>query len=89
MQMGNNVVNQVVMDNRFVVPYSPALLLKYRCHINVEVCSSFQSVKYVHKYIYKGHDSANFNIVERVENGLNVADYDEITTYLSKPKKIE
>jgi len=72
------------MDNRFVVPYSPALLLKYQCHINVEVCSSFQSVKYVHKYIYKGHDSTNVNIVERVENGLDVVHYDEITTYLSK-----
>ena len=80
--VNNDVV--VEMDNRFVVPYSPALLLKYQCHINVEVCSSFQSVKYVHKYIYKGHDSTNVNIVERVENGLNFAHYDEITTYLSK-----
>ncbi|XP_015262359.1 PREDICTED: uncharacterized protein LOC107106689 [Gekko japonicus] len=33
------------IDNRWIVPYNPYLLLKYSCHINVEVCASLQSVK--------------------------------------------
>jgi hypothetical protein len=45
-------------DNSWVVPYNPYLLLKYNCHINVEVCTSIQAVKYLFKYVYKGHDRA-------------------------------
>lgn len=35
------------LTNRHVVPYNPYLLYKYNCHINVEICSSVTSVKYV------------------------------------------
>jgi hypothetical protein len=44
------------VDNRWVVPYNPYLLWKFRCHINVESVYSIKSVKYIYKYIYKGHD---------------------------------
>ena len=43
-----------MVDNRNVVPYNAGLLLKYDCHINVEICTSVSSVKYIYKYIYKG-----------------------------------
>jgi hypothetical protein len=33
-----------VFDNRWVVPYNSYLLLKYKCHINVECCNSVTSV---------------------------------------------
>ncbi|KAI5387466.1 hypothetical protein KIW84_073549 [Lathyrus oleraceus] len=44
------------VDNRWVVPYNPWLLLKYDCHINVEICSSMKSIKYLYKYVYKSPD---------------------------------
>ncbi len=62
------VVRGSVLDNRFVVPYSPFLLKKYNAHINVEVCTSIRAVKYIYKYIYKGYDCANM-VVTTAENG--------------------
>jgi hypothetical protein len=47
-----------VFDNRWVVPYNPYLTMRYQCHINVEVYSSITAVKYLYKYVYKGHDRA-------------------------------
>lgn len=35
------------VNNRWIAPYSPILLLKYQCHINVEACSSVEAVKYI------------------------------------------
>lgn len=32
------------------------LLLKYKCHINVEVCAHFRCFKYVYKYTFKAPD---------------------------------
>jgi hypothetical protein len=32
--------------------------MRYKCHINVELCSSITAVKYLYKYVYKGHDRA-------------------------------
>ena len=48
--------NKVSDNNRFVVPYNTYLLLKFNFHINVEVCSTVQCIKYLFKYCYKGHD---------------------------------
>jgi hypothetical protein len=46
------------IDNSWVVPYCPYLIWKYQCHINVECTSSMKSIKYIYKYVYKGHDRA-------------------------------
>ncbi|KAG7985545.1 hypothetical protein I3843_03G030800 [Carya illinoinensis] len=35
----------------------------FDCHINVEICSTIKAVKYLYKYIYKGHDRVAFNLV--------------------------
>jgi hypothetical protein len=38
------------------------LLTKYDAHINVEVYKNIYVVKYLFKYIYKGHDRATVEI---------------------------
>jgi len=65
------------LDNRWVVPYNPYLLRLFNCHINVEVCSSIKAVKYLFKYVYKGHDRASVSVNE-TESGDNI---DEIKQY--------
>ena len=76
-------VNGIGLDNRWVVPYNPYLLLKYNAHINVEICSTVSAVKYLYKYVYKGHDRA---IVEfRIEDNGDSSrpkQVDEIVNYL-------
>lgn len=59
------LVNNVWVDNRWIVPYSPILSAKYDCHINVECAFSVGAVKYIHKYIFKGHDLATMEIHAR------------------------
>ena len=76
-------VNGIGLDNRWVVPYNPYLLLKYNAHIYVEICSTVSAVKYLYKYVYKGHDRA---IVEfRIEDNGDSSrpkQVDEIVNYL-------
>lgn len=52
-----------MVDNRWAVPYNAWLLRKYDCHINVEICSSITSVKYLYKYVYKGPDQVSFEVI--------------------------
>ena len=65
-------VKNVQLDNRWVVPYNPYLLLKYNAHINVEICSTVMAVKYLYKYVYKGHDRA---LLEVKNNSDEIAQY--------------
>ena len=55
-----------MVDNRWVVPHCRWLIWKYRCHINVECISSIKAIKYIYKYVYKGHDrtTMEFNTSE-------------------------
>ena len=57
-----------------VVPYSPLLCKTYKAHINVELCSSVKSIKFICKYIHKGSYKAIFAV-------QNANDNDEVTTY--------
>ena len=54
----------VPLTNKYMVPYNPYLCQKYNCHINVEACMTIAAVKYLYKYIYKGHACADVCIRE-------------------------
>nr|GEW57567.1 hypothetical protein [Tanacetum cinerariifolium] len=47
-----------MLDNRFVVPHNIDLIVKYDCHINVELCNQGSLVKYLFNYLNKGLDRA-------------------------------
>jgi len=67
-----------IFTNAYVVPYNPYLLQKYNCHINVEIATSITAVKYLFKYVYKGHDRASISVVNRLSSDK----IDEISEYL-------
>src|SRR3984957_13964057 len=53
-----------VFDNHHIIPYNPFLSARNHCHINVNICASIKSIKYIHKDIYKGHDHATLEVGE-------------------------
>jgi len=53
-------INGVKIDNQWVVPYNPVLSRTFMAHINVELCNSVKSIKYICKYVNKGSDQAAF-----------------------------
>ena len=65
-------IKGVELDNRWVVPYNPVLSRTCQAHINVEICNSVKSIKYICKYVNKGSDQAAF----RLEN-----EFDEVSRY--------
>ncbi|KIH65163.1 Ulp1 protease family, catalytic domain protein [Ancylostoma duodenale] len=83
---------QTLASNADVVPYNSWLLARYNCHINVEICSSLRSYKYIYKYIYKGVDQILLELFTdeqllrkntRIdENGEKVVDIDMCEVYL-------
>ena len=57
------------------------MTIKNNSHLNVEICNSVTSVKYIYIYVYKGHDKTK--IAFNDENCLKEkTDVDEITNYL-------
>ncbi|BAH92476.1 Os04g0142700 [Oryza sativa Japonica Group] len=79
-------ISGAVLDNRWVVPYNPELLMRYNCHINVEACASIKSVKYLYKYVYKGHDCASFSVDSSGE--INEIQQYKNARYVTPPEAI-
>ena len=84
---GSIAVGRHRVDNRYVVPFNKYLLVKYQAYINLDVCSSMKSVKYIFKYVYKGHDCAMMEVNDRpcIDNAeeMQVDNHDEIKQFLS------
>ncbi|XP_025678077.2 uncharacterized protein [Arachis hypogaea] len=68
---------ECVLDNKFIVPYNPELLLKFRCHINVEYTCQTSSIKYLFKYVHKGNDRVTATL-------YNAGDPSEATQVVDK-----
>ncbi|XP_063974291.1 uncharacterized protein LOC135160997 [Diachasmimorpha longicaudata] len=79
-----NYPNQVELDNQWVGPYSPLLSKTYAAHINVELCSSVKSIKYICKYLNKGSDMAIFG---NINNNDEIARY-QMGRYISSSEAI-
>ena len=71
--------NHHIFINADVVPYNPYLSAKYTYHINVEVATGIEVVKYLYKYIYKGHDRACVSVEA---DGAIDEPIDEIKEYM-------
>ena len=56
--------NNRLLNNSWVVPYNPYLLLRYNCHINVEICASTKATKYLYKCIHKVGDRMMMRVYE-------------------------
>ncbi len=78
------MVHGIELDNCWVVPHNVYLLTKYDVHINIEVCNNIRAIKYLFKYVYKGHDRAIVEISRQSDNATegNVVKADEIKKYL-------
>ncbi|XP_025685338.1 uncharacterized protein [Arachis hypogaea] len=71
----------VILDNSYIVPYNPSLLLKYGCHINVEHTCQTSAIKYLFKYVYKGNDRVTASFYQTSEDGNTTPIVDEIQNY--------
>lgn len=63
---------QVQYKNTFVsdcdvISYNPYLLKRFNCHINIELCRSDATPKYLFKYVYKGFDFVEYDLYKRMK----------------------
>lgn len=82
--MSQLILKKKQLENKWVVPYNRDLLVKYQCHINVEICCHARSIKYLFKYCLKGHDRATVEIRARKKDQAlrnNDGPVDEISQY--------
>jgi hypothetical protein len=69
------------VDNSWVVPYNPVLLLRNDSHINTEDVATVLAVKYLYKYISKGPDRAIVQFTKIGDTGTECM-VDEVKQFL-------
>ncbi|XP_029151547.1 uncharacterized protein [Arachis hypogaea] len=73
--------NNTALDNSYIVPYNPSLLLKYGCPINVEHTCQMSAIKYLFKYVHKGNDQITASFYQTLVDGESEQVVDEICNY--------
>ena len=63
-QLFSAVIKGHRISDEWVAPYNGLLLLRYRCHVNVEVVTHLKVTKYCYKYVFKKPDEATICIDE-------------------------
>lgn len=59
--------SETTISNRWVVAYNAYLLLKFKCHINIEYCHTVASIKYLFLYHFKGEDMVTVEGLDRAD----------------------
>ncbi|KAI5711550.1 hypothetical protein M8J75_001284 [Diaphorina citri] len=79
-QVGNQMVK---LDNRWVVPYNPIMVMRYNCHIDFEVLPNFAVARYLAKYCTKTAQTEAEHITRKNSQNSKSAnfDWDEIQAY--------
>ncbi|KAE8739271.1 hypothetical protein FOCC_FOCC015231 [Frankliniella occidentalis] len=65
----------VTISDCDIVPYNAALLLKYNCHLNVEIASTRKIIHYLFKYMTKGTPLTRVFVAREEDNGDEVEQY--------------
>jgi len=76
-----HLVDRSWVNNQWVVCYSPYLIWKYKCHINVESIASVKAVKYIYKYVYKGYGRATMQFGRSIDKVKLYLDARYISSY--------
>lgn len=60
---GENKAVDAVIDNRGIVPYNPYLLMKYDCHICVDLVTAMAVIAFFYKYACKKADTIRARVL--------------------------
>ena len=79
----------VEAGSEYVVAHNRELLMKYRCHMNIEVVSSIKTMKYMFKYIHKGCDRVLLEATERTARGTYAPDSMTLDRNVFVPRNLD
>ncbi|XP_071723347.1 uncharacterized protein [Rutidosis leptorrhynchoides] len=66
--IGIHAEKNVFLDHRYVVPFNRDLVVKYQAHINLQICTDGNLMKYLFKYLHKGPDRAKVQILKQPQH---------------------